>query len=186
MAKKKEGRKQIGGDEFRRTLKGDDTYLKYRRILKNINEKMDLETFYTEITTLHAGRVMRNLYGTTPGASKISDAVLQDVRCRSRLVELVLKSTRYHDILDLTLDETRKYLSTKYADEAPALRTKQERQSYFDVYLTKGISTLANLKSLAESANLVIKDIDQCSHATRHLIECLELVLDRNNDKQRN
>lgn len=185
MAKKKEGKTQLGGDAFRRTLKGDDTYKKYRRILTNIQEKVDISTLYEEVTSSHAGRIMRNLYGTTPGASKISDAVLQDVRCRSRLVEIVLKATRYHDMLDMSLDETRKYLSTVYSEELPSLRTKQERMSYFDVYLAKGISYQANLKSLAESANMIIKDIDQASHATRHLIECLTLQLDRNNDKSR-
>lgn len=184
MAKKNAPKKeQLGGDALRRKLREDDTFLKYRRILKNIREKMDEEKFYEEVQSMHSGRTMRNLYGTTPGADKISNAVLQDVRVRSRLVELILKATRHHDMLDIVLDETRKYLATKYQDEVLDLRTKGERQSYFDIYLSAGITTKHNLSSMIEAANIVVKDIDQCSHSTRHLIECLELVVSRNNDR---
>lgn len=184
MAKKKEGRRQVGAVELRATLKGDDTFLKYRRILKNIIGKMDFEELHTEVHRLHSGRTMPNLHGTTPGADRIGEAILKDVRARSRLVELALKATRYHDMLDIVLDTTRKYLATQYGENAPNLRTKAERMSYFDQYLSKGIEVRQELKSLYESIQLVIKDIDQASHATRHLVECLSLVLDRNNTKQ--
>lgn len=185
MSKKNAKKEQLGGDALRRKLREDDVYKKYKRILANITEKLNPDDFYTEIKGLHSGRKMRNLYGTTPGADKIGDAVLQDVRCRSRLVELILKATKYHDNLDIALDETRKYLAHTFADDAPDLRTKAERQSYFDMYLTTGINVKAKLTSMIEAANLIVKDIDQCSHATRHLISCLELVLDRNDTRQR-
>lgn len=185
MAKKKPVKDSLGGDALRRKLREDDTYLKYRRILKNIKEKMDSDKFYDEVDALHSGRSMRNLYGTTPGAEKISNAVLQDVRCRSRLVELILKATRHHDLLDIVLSETRKYLATKFVDDVVSLKTKAERMTYFDIYLSAGLETKANLMSMVEAANLIVKDIDQCSFATRHLVECLSLVMSHNNDRQR-
>lgn len=186
MAKKKPVRESLGGDALRASLRADDAYKKYKRILASLEEKVDFDTVNKEIDNIHAGRTMRNLYGTTPGAEKISNAVLLDVRSRSRLVEIALKATRRHDTLDVVLDETRRYLIATYSEEAPRLSTKQERQTYFDQYLTRGLKLLASLKSITESANYIIKDIDQCSHSTRHLIDCLELLLSRNNDKQAN
>lgn len=179
MAKKKAGREELGGDALRRQLRENDGYLQYRRMVKNIQERFDIEKYYEETHTVHAGRRMRNLFGTTPGADKISDAVLQDVKCRSRLVEIVLKATRHYDRLDILLSEMRKYLAAQYPDVTDHLRTKAERQEYFDAYLKTGIKFQAELKSLIEAANFIIKDIDQCSHATRHLVECLSLVLSR-------
>lgn len=179
MAKKKPVKEGLGGDAFRRKLKADDTFLQYRRMLKNINERMDEEKFYEEVQAMHSGRLMRNLYGTTPGAEKISNAILQDVRCRSRLVELILRATRHHDRLDIVLDEMRKYLAAQYPTEVSELRTKAERQDYFDLYLKAGLRTLSALKSMIEAGSTIIKDIDQCSHSTRHLVECLELTVSK-------
>lgn len=184
MAKKNAPKKeQLGGDALRRKLREDDTFLKYRRILKNILTKMDEESFYQEIQTMHAGRSIRNLYGTTPSSDKLNNAVAQDVRCRSRLVEMILKATRHHDMLDIVLDETRKYLAAKYSEEVSDLRTKGERQTYFDTYLTSGITTKRHLTSMIEAANMVVKDIDQANFSTNHLTKILELVLAKNNDR---
>lgn len=183
MPKKKARKEQLGGDALRQSLKGDDTFLKYRRILKSIKSSLDVEKTYEEIKALHQGRISRNLYGTTPGADKITNAVLQDVRCRSRLAELALGTSRYHDMLDIAIDETRKYLVSKYGDEAPELRTKAERQAYFDVYLSSGLALKAQLSSLLDNIDRLIKDIDQTSFSFKHIIDCLELVYSKNNDK---
>lgn len=187
MANKKEHsktKKALGGDRLKQYLLEDDTYKKYRNIIKSIKDKIDIEDTDAEVNRLHSGRISRTLYGTTPGGDQIMKAALQDSSHRSRLAEIKVRIIKQADLLDITLDATRIYLSRQFADEMPDIRTKAERISYFDHYLNAGVVLLAKLKSLMDRIDVILKDVDQTGFSLKHCVDILELVYHHSGSKQ--
>lgn len=187
MANKKDlkrKRVELGGDQLKRKLLEDDTYKKYRNIVKTIKNKIDIEGIDEEIMRLHSGRISRTLYGTTPGGDKVMNAALQDASHRSRMAEIKVRISKQADILDITLDASRIYLSREFADEMPTIRTKGERVSYFDHYLSAGIVLHAKLNSLMSRIDILLKDIDQTSFSLQRCVDILELVHHASGAKQ--
>jgi hypothetical protein len=182
--KSKRSDSDVGGaDLFKSLLRADNTFTQFRNIVKGIKEKIDIEEIYEEAVRLHSGRRSRNLYGTTPGPEKIIESTLQDSSYRSRMVEIRVKLVRHRDRLDVAIDATRQYLALNYPDMVKGLRTKAERGSVFDTYLKSGVRLHEELKSLITQLDDFVKDIDQTAYTYKTSVECLELLLSRNNDR---
>lgn len=189
MANKKELNKkskkiELGGDRLKMSLLEDDTYKKYRTIVKTIKDKIDIDDVDQEINRLHSGRISRTLYGTTPGGDVIMKAALQDSSHRSRMAEIKVRISKQSDILDITLDATRIYLARHYAGEIADIRTKGERDGFFNTYLTAGVALHARLKSLLDRIDILLKDIDQAGFSLKHCVDILELIYHSSGSKQ--
>lgn len=187
MANKKEQSrksKEVGGESLKRSLLEDDTYKRYRNIVKAIKDKIIVDDMDDEINRLHSGRISRTLYGTTPGGDKIMNAALQDASHRSRMAEIRVRVSKQADLLDITLEATRIYLARQFADEVPDIRTKSERMAYFDAHLTNGIVLHSKLKSLISRIDVLIKDVDQTGFSLKHCVDILELVYHNSGAKQ--
>jgi sRNA-binding regulator protein Hfq len=183
--KSKKSDRDVGGaDLFKSLLRADDTFAQFKSIVKGIKSKIDIEEISDEAVRLHSGRRSRNLYGTTPGPEKIIEAALQDSSYRSRMVEIRVKLVRYRDRLDVAIDATRQYLALNYPDMVKGLRTKAERGSVFDTYLRNGVRLHEELKSVISQLDDLVKDIDQTAYVYKTAVECLELLLHRNNDRK--
>jgi hypothetical protein len=181
---KKKKKKELGGDVLKMSLLADDTYKKYKNIVKTIKDRIDIDEIDAEIMRLHSGRISRTLYGTTPGGDRIMSAALQDSSHRSRMAEIRVRITKQADLLNITLDATRIHLSKAFADEMSDIRTKAERMGYFDTHLTIGIILHAKLDSLITRIDTLIKDIDQTSYTIQHAVKILELVYHHSGSKQ--
>ena len=99
------------------------------------------------------------------------------------MVEIRVKLVRHRDRLDVAIDATRQYLALNYPDMVKGLRTKAERGSVFDTYLKSGVRLHEELKSLITQLDDFVKDIDQTAYTYKTSVECLELLLSRNNDR---
>lgn len=175
---------EVGGAElFKKILRSDDAFVQFRALVKSIEVKLDTEEIMAEAARLHSGRLSRTLHGTTPGPEKLLNATLQDSSYRSRMVEVRVKLVRHRDRLDIALQATRQYLATQYRDQVSDLKTKGERESYFDAYLKRGLHLKEDLKSTISQLDDLVKDIDQTAYTYKNAIECLELLLSRNNDR---
>lgn len=183
-SEKKSNKASLGGDALKASLLEDNTFKKYRNIVKNIKENLDIDKLVEEVLVLHSGRTSRTLHGKQAGADAISTANLQDSSYRSRMAEIRVKIGLKADQLDIALDAARIHLSREYAGYVGDLKTKGERQGFFDIYLNNGITLHKRMKSVCDQIDLIIKDIDQTSHTIRHAIQILELVYSRNNNKQ--
>jgi len=175
---------ELGGDALKQSLLRDDTYKKYRNIVKTIKDKIDIEDIDSEIDRLHNGRLSRTLYGTTPGGNDIMKAALQDASHRSRMAQIRVRVTKQADLLDITLDATRIYLARHYAEEIADIRTKGERDGYFNTYLAAGVTLYAKLRSLLDRIDTYLKDIDQTGFSLKHCIDILELIYHQSSSKQ--
>jgi hypothetical protein len=180
MAKKKVKREPLGGDAMKAMLLKNNTFNKYRRIVRAIKEKIDLEELEAEMRRLYSGRQSRALFGTHPGPEKLMNASLQDASFRTRMVEIRLELSKQADILDIAIDAVRSYLRKEYEDDMPDIKTKGERVTYFDQYLRRGLELKASMDSLIKRLDHAIKDIDQMGFTFKHLSEMLALIYSKN------
>jgi hypothetical protein len=87
-------------------------------------------------------------------------------------------------MLDEAIDKIRKHLMHKYHDSMEGLRTKGERISFADQYLSSGLGFKHELKRLLSTADVLIKDIDQTSYSFKNTIKSLEILYSSKNDKK--
>lgn len=160
-----------------KSIKADPNYLKFARIVENIKKKIDLEGSLNEALSLHASRTSRNITGDNRYSPKVLiDASLKDLSFRARLVELRVKNDLQLSTLREAIDAMRRHISTEYSEDLRDFSTADQRKSFVDRVLKSSKEFLAEGEAFLETADALIKDIDQAGHSVRHIIECLKLL----------
>ncbi len=165
-------------------LKDTDDYLRYRRIIKRLAEETDLIKTAEEIGRLHSGRKSRSLFGSELSADKIIEANLQDTSYRSRLVEIRIDLAKILSLATTTLDTVKSKVYQTYTEDLKVFKTKGERMSYVESFLTLGTMFTKRVEDLSDQLDLVIKDIDQTSFTYKNAIQILEIIYSKNNDRK--
>jgi hypothetical protein len=160
-----------------KAVRADPNYLKFQRILETVRKRVDLDASLKEALGLHASRTSRNITGENRYSPKvIIDASLKDLSFRARLVELRVKNDLQLSTLREAIDAMRRHISTEYSDELRDFPTVDQRRSFVDRVLKNSKEFLAEGEAFLETADALIKDIDQAGHTIRHIIECLKLL----------
>jgi hypothetical protein len=160
-----------------KSVKADPNYLKFTRIFESIKKRVDLEASLNEALSLHASRSSRNITGENRYSPKVLiDASLKDLSFRARLVELRVKNDLQLSILREAIDAMRRHISTEYSEDLRDFSTADQRKSFVDRALKSSKEFLAEGEAFLETADALIKDIDQAGHSVRHIIECLKLL----------
>lgn len=165
-------------------VKQDPQYKKFLTILKNTQERIDLNKAVEESRALHAARTSRSLTGNDRySPKKIIDACMKDLATRARLVEIRLANDRGLSHLREAMDAMRRYLSTEYSEELKDFSTADQRKSFVDRVLKNAHETLSAGESVLDIIDHLIKDIDQSSHSMRHVVDCLKLLENKTGSK---
>ena len=169
---------------FKTTLSADKEFMRFRRIVKNIMERTDVEALYSECMGLHVGRKSRTLTkGSSAGPGQIADAVLQDNSYRSRFSEVRVQLTRTLGSLETIVDATKKYIAGEYSDYIPEFRAQAERRTYLDQYMRTAIKFQADIKNCIECIDILIKDIDNGHWNIKIAFECLVITHKGNTER---
>lgn len=169
---------------MKETLKKDERFKSYRRIVKNVRESINIEKLHAELLRLHAGRKSRTLFLKHPGVDAVNEANLQDSAYRSRMAEIYVELDFQLGLLEEAIDRIRKHIMHEYRDDMEGLRTKGERVSFADQYINSGLSTKHALKRLIKAADVLIKDIDQTGYSFKNTIKSMEILYSSKNDKR--
>jgi hypothetical protein len=158
-------------------LDNDEQWLKLQRLL-TYSLTFDVDAAFSEIETLHAGRKTRALNGKTFSAKRVISASLQDQSYRSRLIELLLTTTRQRNMLEAAYKATLEHALIKYRrqiEKATAIRTQADRTMYIKSLIGPGIpDRVAQLASLVETINYVVQDIDQAGWSLKRVLDALQ------------
>lgn len=176
MAKKKTKEDQLDPEDMKSAVKADDKYKRFRRIVKNVGEQINVEKLHAEILRLHAGRKSRTLYLKRPGADAVDEANLQDSAYRSRIAEIYVEVDYHLGLLQEALESIRKHLMNEFRENLEGLKTKGERLTFADQYLNSGLALIHKLKRLLKVADVIIKDIDQNSYSLKNTIKTMEIL----------
>lgn len=168
----------MGLEDLKNALQVDTNYLRYRSLRNNAAKTLPYEGCCEELDRIQASRLVRSTsYDMKP--DKLLDISMNEVSYRARCTEILIIAKRRSADLGKVIDATRLYVSTTYAHLLLDLKTKGERDSTVASFFIKGVELQASLSSLAEQAELVIKDIDQTSFALTRIANVFELVIRR-------
>ena len=177
-------KKQSEPMDFKSILKSDDNYRRFRRIVKSLSEQVNVEKLHSEILRLHAGRKSRTLYLKRPSVDTVNEANLQDSSYRSRLAEIYVEVDYNLGLLNEAIDKIRKHFIHEFKDSMEGLRTKGERMSFADKYISSGLALMHQLKRLLATTDVIIKDIDQTGYSFKNTIKSMEILYSHKNDKK--
>ena len=161
-------------------IRGDAEYVKFKRILKTTQQRLDYEIILSEAQSLHQSRVVRGLYGKKAYSPKnILDAAAQEMANRSRLVELRVRIASELSILEQALMIAKKYVATEYADELNEFRTSDQRKGFVDRVFRVAVEYLAEGQQIIDTLDLLVTDIDKASYHISTMRDVLSLLAER-------
>lgn len=165
-------------NELQSKLKRDETFLRYRAILRTVREGLDLEKTTKEAMYLHKSRKSRRLYELRVSPLKLQDAILNDISNRSRLVEIKSLLLNQQELLTSAISLGKKHVRATYADLLSTYGTTKESQMLVvEKVFSGGMSTLSEIDATVDIIDAFIKDIDQAGFGLRNVVETLKMAL---------
>lgn len=167
---------------LREALVEDDTWKRYRRIVKN-SWPTEFDGFEKEIMDIHKARPIRLLGGTDgrPTGKKLVIAVMADQSYRSRAVEIAMQVYRVKAHLEITKALCRKHVAANYSSDLQSwgLKSVRERDTCISSLFDQADLLLAKYEMLMELADWVIADVDAGGFATQKAVKALEVAVKR-------
>lgn len=125
--------------KFLKAAKADSQYKRYRRILKQVQERVDIEATKKEALSLHATRTSRNLVGKNAYSTKrLLDAIAKDLSYRARLVEMRQQHSAQISLLSEAIKALHGFLGTTYRDYMRGFTNQQARSDALSTVTDRG------------------------------------------------
>lgn len=162
-------------------IKRDSQYKTFLRVFEATQSTLNIEAAIEEARALHTSRSSRALTGKDRySPKKLIDAAAKDMSVRARLVELRVSNDRKLSHLQEAMEAIRRYVMTEYADDLQEFSTAEQRRAFVDRVLKSAHSLVSEGNQLLGMLDLLIKDVDQTSHAMKHIVDCLKLLDNKN------
>lgn len=158
-------------------IRKDAEYQKFKKILVKVREKINVDRDRTEALSMHAGRTSRRLHGTKQYSPKsLIEASLNDLACRSRLVEVRVQCSIQIDLLHDAVKAMRHYITTEFVEDLKEYKTVGQRNALIDRVVSAALVTQSEGQALIKLLDDLINDIDKASYHLRLMIETLKLL----------
>ena len=167
-----------------KSIKEDENYLKFKRIVERIQKRVNIEDATQEALSLHASRSSRSIAGEQRYSPMVLiDANLKDLSFRARLVEIRVRNDLQFATLREAIEAMRRHISTEYSDDLREFSTADQRKAFVDRVIKQAKEFLAEGEALINMIDILIKDIDQCNFSMKNTIECLKMLADSKGSK---
>lgn len=167
---------------LRELLAEDETWRKYRRIVKN-SWPVEFDGFEQEIMDIQKARPIRLLGGTDgrPTGKKLVIAIMADQSYRSRAVEIAMMLYRVSAHLNMVRNLCRKHITVNYSSKLASwgLRGVRERDALITSLFGTADELITKYETLMELADWVIADVDAGGFATQKATKALEIATKR-------
>lgn len=158
-------------------IRADPEYGKFKKIVLKVGEVLKVDKDRNEALALHAGRTSRRLHGTKQYSPKsLIDASLNDLACRSRLVEIRVQCSVQIDLLHDASKAMRHYITTKFYDDLANYKTVGQRNALIDRVVSAALLVESEGSALIKLLDDLINDIDKSSFHLRNMVEALKLL----------
>ncbi len=163
---------------LRLEIQREPFFKKFKLIVQDIEDKLELEKSRAEAQQLHAGRTARSIYGKKIYSPKsLMDAVMVELSYRARLTEIRANLGVQVSLLNKAIDAARKYIISDYNDDLnDSFKTEAQRKAFLDRVVNKALLIKADIDLTIEMLDFLIKDIDQASFHLRTVLETMKLL----------
>lgn len=155
---------------------------RYKQFLENFRGNpaynINFEEFHEELQRLHTTRLTRELKRKKSRSfpEKVLDAMLQDQSTRSRCAEILGQCTKISNAMERTLSKLRDYLCAEYAGYLKTVGAQGERKAFVESIMRDFYDFYDEVKTLENSARIVIEDIDKANYMFKNLVEIIKVL----------
>ncbi len=161
-------------------VRKDLEYKKFKAIVLKVQERLNIDKDRTEALSMHAGRTSRRLHGAKQYSPKsLIDACLNDLACRSRLVEVRVQCSIQIDLLHDAVKAMRQYINTEFYEELKVYKTIGDKSSVIDRIVATALVTQSEGQALIKLLDDLINDVDKASYHLRAMLDALKLMAEK-------
>lgn len=166
---------------LRKLIRKDNQFKKVNKFFERVAEEQSASGLYKEIQNLHKMRSSRSLdRGSKAFLDKVVEANLQDQSYRSRLAEIQMECTRTLSKYEPVIEDLVLYLHAQYLENIKGFfSSKQDRLDFLQGLCKDHARFLREIRSVEDSAKIVITDIDKAGYMFKNLIEAVKIVHER-------
>lgn len=153
-------------------------FKKFKKIVQQVQSRMNVEKDQAEAIALNAGRTSRKLYGDRKYSPKaLIDASLNDLAVRSRLVELRVRASNQIDILNDACKAMKNSMLTNFQDRMKKMfSTVGDRNAFMENMIANALEIERDGAAMIKALDALITDIDKSSYHLKGVIECLSML----------
>lgn len=166
---------------LRKHIRKDVQFKKINKFFDRVSEEQSADGLYQEVQRLHKMRSSRTLdRGGKAFLDRVVEANLQDQSYRSRLAEIQMECTRTLSKYEPIIEDLVLYLHAQYLENIKGFfSSKQDRIEFLNGLCKEHARFLREIRSVEESAKIVITDIDKAGYMFKNLIEAVKIVHER-------
>jgi hypothetical protein len=168
--------------KLRAALKEDDTWKRYRNIVRN-SWPTEFDGYEEEIMNIQKARPIRLLGATSGsvGGKKLVEATMSDQSYRSRSVEIAMSVYRVKSHLEMSRRLTNKHVLANYGNELTrwGLKGVRERETLVGSLFDTADTLITKYQMIMDLSDWVIADVDAGGFALQKAVKALELATKR-------
>lgn len=165
---------------LKQDIRDSSDYKKFRKIVTQVESRLNVEKDYEEAQALHSGRTSRKLYGDKRYSGKsLIDASSNDMAARSRLVEIRVKVSRQIDILHDACKAMKHSMLTNFSEEInKRFTTVGARAAFAETMIARALEIQTEGAGLVKVLDSLIEDIDKSGYHLSNMADVLKLLSD--------
>lgn len=163
---------------IKQDIRETQDYKKFKRIVTQIESRLNIDKDYEEALSLHAGRTSRKLYGDKRYSPKsLLDASSNDMGSRSRLVEIRVRCSKQIDILHDACKAMKHSMLTNFSEQIGArFKTVGDRQAFAETMMAQALEVERNGQGFIKLLDSLIEDIDKSGYHLSNMTDILKLL----------
>lgn len=159
-------------------IRESSDYKKFRKIVVQIESRLNIDKDFEEAQSLHAGRTSRQLFGDKRYSPKsLLDASSNDMGSRSRLVEIRVRCSRQIDILHDACKAMKQSMLTNFSAEIGAkFKTVGDRLAFVETMMANALEVERSGQAFLKVLDTLIEDIDKSGYHLSNMTDILKLL----------
>ena len=159
-------------------IRESSDYRKFKRIVTQVEARLNLEKDYEEAQALHSGRTSRKLYGDKRYSPKsLLDASSNDMGARSRLVEIRVRCSKQIDVLKDACDAMKYSMLTNFSSEInKRFTTVGARKAFTETMIARALEVQNEGQAFIKALDSFIEDIDKSGYHLSNMTDILKML----------
>ena len=153
-------------------------YKKFRKIVSQVEARLNIDKDFEEAQALHNGRTSRKLFGDRRYSPKsLLDASSNDMSARSRLVEIRVRASKQIDILKEACDAMKYSMLTNFSTEInKRFTTVGARKAFTETMIARALEIQGEGQAFIKALDSFIEDIDKSGYHLSNMTDLLKLL----------
>lgn len=159
-------------------IRDSSDFKKFRKIVQQVQARLNIEKDTAEALALHAGRTSRKMFGDKRFSPKaLLEAASNDMGSRSRLVEIRVRYSKQIDVLHEACKAIKHSMLTNFSERInERFKTVGARNSFTETMIATALEIQHEGDALLKLLDTLIEDIDKTGYHLSNMTDILKLL----------